>query len=101
MQQYFAQDGLVRKESPVRVFAELDDAIEWIEDCLIDEAALARGEEKPLELQEIELFKDRKSETLAAFGQFIAAGVRGDTFLVAASGRAKDSLDELLTQSWK
>ncbi|MBL8413131.1 MAG: SLC26A/SulP transporter family protein, partial [Propionivibrio sp.] len=71
MEQYFDQVGLVRKESPVRVFAELDDALEWVEDRLIDEAALARGEEKPLELHEIELFKERKPETLATFDQLI------------------------------
>jgi SulP family sulfate permease len=30
MEQHFDQVGLVRKESPVRVFAELDDALEWV-----------------------------------------------------------------------
>lgn len=69
MEQYFDQVGLVRPESPVRVFAELDDALEWVEDRVIDEAALERGQEKPLELHEIELFKNRKSETLSAFEQ--------------------------------
>ena len=69
VQQYFDQLGLVRPESPVRVFGELDEAMEWVEDRIIEEAALAHEEETPLELSEIELFKGRKEETLAALEQ--------------------------------
>ena len=69
MQQYFDQVGLVRPESPVRVFNEIDDALEWVEDRIIAEAALERSEEKPLDLHEIELFKNRKAQTLTAFEQ--------------------------------
>ena len=101
MEQYFDQVGLVRKESPVRVFAELDDALQWVEDRLIDEAALARGEEKPLELHEIELFKDRKLETLATFEQLIekrayrsgekifTRGEDGDELFIIRSGSVR------------
>ena len=66
MRQYFDEVGLVRKESHARVFDELDDALEWVENRILEEARLARAEEKPLELREIELFKGRKQETLAA-----------------------------------
>ena len=69
VEQYFDQLGLVRPESPVRVFGELDEAMEWVEDRIIEEAALAHEEETPLELSEIELFKGRKEETLAALEQ--------------------------------
>jgi SulP family sulfate permease len=69
MEQYFGQVGLVRPESSVRVFAELDDALEWVEDRLIEAAALEKAEEKPLDLQEIELFKGRKAQTLSALEQ--------------------------------
>lgn len=88
MQKYFDQVGLVRPESPVRVFDELDDAIEWVEDRILAEASLEHAEEKPLELQEIELFKGRKEQTLAALEArmdkraFLAGEkifVRGDT----------------------
>ncbi|MBL0166205.1 MAG: SLC26A/SulP transporter family protein [Propionivibrio sp.] len=101
MEQYFDQVGLVRKESPVRVFAELDDALEWVEDRLIDEAALARGEEKPLELHEIELFKERKTETLAAFELLVekrsyrsgekifTRGESGDELFIIRSGSVR------------
>ena len=69
VEQYFDQLGLVRPESPVRVFHELDEAMEWVEDRIIAEAALAHEAETALELSEIELFKGRKEETLAALEQ--------------------------------
>jgi SulP family sulfate permease len=88
MQEYFDQVGLVRPKSPVRLFNELDEALEWVEDRIIKEAAIERSEETQLELSEIEIFKNRKGETLAAFAQcmeqrFYKAGEnifhRGDT----------------------
>lgn len=66
MQQYFDQVGLVRVESPVRVFDELDDAIEWVEDRILEEASLEHAEEKPLELAEFGFFKGRKEQTMTA-----------------------------------
>jgi SulP family sulfate permease len=87
MQQYFDQVGLIRPDSPVRVFQSLDDALEWVEDRIIHEAALQRDEEVALELHEVELFAGRKEQTLAALEQCmekrsVAAGAtiftRGD-----------------------
>jgi len=87
MQQYFDQIGLIRQDSPVRVFPELDDALEWVEDRIIHEAALQRDEETALELHEVELFAGRKEQTLAELEQCmekrsVAAGAsifsRGD-----------------------
>ncbi|HEX8964613.1 MAG TPA: SulP family inorganic anion transporter [Rhodocyclaceae bacterium] len=69
MEQYFGQVGLVRPESPVRVFPELDDALEWVEDRVLEAAALERNEETPLGLPEIELFKGRKAQTLTELEQ--------------------------------
>ena len=66
MQRYFDQVGLVRAGDSVRVFGELDEAIEWVEDRIIEEARVGREEERPLELHEMELFRGRKEETLAA-----------------------------------
>jgi SulP family sulfate permease len=66
MRQYFDEVGLVRKEHHVRAFGELDEALEWVENRILDEARLERAEEHPLELPEVELFKGRKQETLAA-----------------------------------
>lgn len=66
MQQYFDQVGLVRAESPVRVFGELDDALEWVENRILADAICKIGEREALALGEIELFSGRKAETLLA-----------------------------------
>lgn len=65
MQLYFDRVGLVRSERPVRIFDELDEALEWVEDRIISEAAFQRSEEHPLALEEFEMFKGRKEKTLA------------------------------------
>jgi len=69
MQQYFDQVGLVRPESPVRVFGELDEALEWVEDRILEDAVCELGEQEALSLDELEVFKGRKAETLAALEQ--------------------------------
>ena len=66
MQGYFDAVGLVRPESPVRIFSTLDGALQWVEDRIITEAALTRDEEKALDLHEMELFTGRKSKTISA-----------------------------------
>ena len=66
MRQYFDQVGLVKSERDVRIFSELDEALEWIEERLIEEQHLERMLEKPLELREIDVFLGRKESTLAA-----------------------------------
>jgi SulP family sulfate permease len=66
MRQYFDEVGLVTKEHHVRSFPELDAALEWVENRILEEARLQHTEEHPLELKDVELFKGRKQETLAA-----------------------------------
>jgi SulP family sulfate permease len=66
MRQYFDEVGLVRTEHHARAFGELDAALEWVENRILEEARLERIAEKPLELAEMELFRIRKQETLAA-----------------------------------
>ena len=66
VQRYFDEVGLVRSGSRAMIFAELDSALEWVEERLLAEAGVTRSEEKPLELHEIDLFKGRKAETLRA-----------------------------------
>jgi len=66
MQQYFDTVGLVHTQSQVKLFGDLDEAVEWVEDRIIAEAALQREDEKLLNLDEIDLFKGRKEETMAA-----------------------------------
>ncbi len=66
MRQYFDQVGLVKSESHIQTFSELDEALEWVEERLIEEEHLERMLEKPLELREIDVFLGRKASTLAA-----------------------------------
>lgn len=68
MQQFFDQIGLAPDKSAARVFDDIDDAKEWVENRILEEAAVKLEEETPLELNEVELFKGRKEETLAALG---------------------------------
>jgi SulP family sulfate permease len=85
---YLNQVGLTGDESRVRVFGEADAALEWVEDQIIREAALELAAETTLDLPDIELFRGRKAQTLAALEQHMekrrfAAGDylfrRGDT----------------------
>ena len=69
MKQYFDQIGLAPHKSAARVFDDLDDAKEWVENRILKEAAVKHEEETLLRLNEIELFKGRKAETLAALEQ--------------------------------
>ncbi|MBK9022292.1 MAG: SLC26A/SulP transporter family protein [Sulfuritalea sp.] len=88
LQEYFDQVGLLHADSPVKVFPTQDDALEWVEDRIIHDAALLKDEEIALELHEVEIFAGRKQETLAALEQcmekrHVAAGEkifsRGDS----------------------
>ena len=65
MQHYFDQTGLAPYKSAARVFDDMDGAKEWIENRILKEAATTHAEETPMELQEFDLFKGRKTETLA------------------------------------
>jgi SulP family sulfate permease len=88
MQQYFDQIGLAPYKSAARVFDDIDEAKEWVENRILKEASVKLEEEIPLELNEFELFKGRKAETLAALDAHLvrtnfSAGTkifsRGDT----------------------
>lgn len=55
---------IVDGDETVRVFAELDSAIEWVEDRLLGEREAEPVDETPIQLQEMDLFRHRKDETL-------------------------------------
>jgi SulP family sulfate permease len=81
LRRYFGEIGLMRAEHRAYVFDELDDALEWVEERILEAAQLRRAQEAPLELREIDLFAGRKEETLAALEacmerRGIAAGAR-------------------------
>ncbi len=71
MEEFFDQVGLARRQRDVRVFPELDEALEWVEDRILEEERLERRPEKPLDLREMDLFRGRKEETLAALEERI------------------------------
>ena len=65
IQRYFREVGLAGSAGSTRVFDELDDALEWIEDEWIAQAQIEEAQETALELRDMELFAGRKPETLA------------------------------------
>ncbi len=69
IRQYLDEVGLLRPGGGAKVFDELDQAQEWVEDQIIAAAALELAAESALALGELELFRGRKAETLAALEQ--------------------------------
>jgi len=66
LRELLEQAGLTEESETVRLFDELDNAIEWVEEQMLVEAGHAPPQqETPLELMEMELFRQRKDETLA------------------------------------
>ncbi|MER2538490.1 MAG: SulP family inorganic anion transporter [Azonexus sp.] len=66
LREFLEQTGVTEKGETVRLFPELDSAIEWVEDRILGELELATPEpETPMLLAEMELFKGRKDDTLA------------------------------------
>lgn len=104
MQRYFDQLGLVKEKSSVKVFGDIDDAIEWVEDQIIDGASIENREETCMVLNEFELFKGRKEETIAllenelekrtlSLGEKIfAMGDNGDELYLIRKGAIKIEL---------
>lgn len=90
--QFFDQVGLVRPESPVRVFSELDEALEWVEDRILAESQNEADEQKPLELGDIELFHGRKPTTIAALEQMMEKRSYKKGEKIFASGDTGDEL---------
>jgi len=103
---YFKEVGLVRSTQNVKVFATLDEALEWTEDQVLAQTGLLRGEdERPLELRELELFREfEEDETLEAVagcleerscraGELIfRQGDAGDEFFLVRSGLVRIAL---------
>lgn len=64
LESYFNQVGLLKHLSPIKLFDDLDDAIEWTENKIIKESLISEKGEELLELRDFDLFKGRKDETL-------------------------------------
>jgi sulfate permease, SulP family len=66
VQNYLGEVGLVKSQAENMIFDDLDDAIEWVENKIIEEARVSKPDEHVLALEEFELFKGRKEDTLNA-----------------------------------
>lgn len=65
LESYFNHVGLLKHLSPIKVFDDLDDAIEWAENKIIKEGLIDKSGEKLLELSDFDLFKGRSEDTLS------------------------------------
>lgn len=65
LESYFNQVGLLKHLSPIKLFDDLDDAIEWTENKIIQESMIEEKEEELLGLGDFTLFEERKEDTLA------------------------------------
>lgn len=65
LESYFNQVGLLKHLSPIKLFDNLDDAIEWAENKIIKMHKIEQKHEELLLLRDFDLFKDRHEDTLA------------------------------------
>ncbi len=64
IQNYLREMGVLHAGGSVKIFDQLSDAVEWVEDCMLEEAKSFRPDETLLELKEMEFLKGRKEDTL-------------------------------------
>lgn len=65
LQTYFSQVGLVKPTQNVKIFDSLDAALEWAEDRILEEhRMLQSGQERALELPEIELLHEFEEDRI-------------------------------------
>ncbi len=63
--EFFRQTGLLDGSDSVLVFGTIEAAIEWVEDRLVGDVTTPANEEMLLTLQEMDLFRGHKDETIA------------------------------------
>lgn len=64
MESYFNHVGLLKHLSPIKVFDDLEYAIEWAEDQVLKENRIKTAQESLYELQDFTLLENRKKETI-------------------------------------
>lgn len=101
---FFDQMEITTFTSHVKVFPGMDDALEWVEDQILGKEPLNPEEESLLELHEMDLFKERKEETLVALAarleqrsykageRIFTVGDRGDELFLIRRGSVRDLL---------
>ena len=99
---YFSEVGLLKATRNVDVFDSIDDALEWAEDKLLDEAAPRRDTaESVLSLREIDLMREfdepmleamkgcLREESFAAGQRLFAKGDAGDELYLIRRGKVR------------
>lgn len=103
---YFEQVGIDKPKSNVRTFQTLDDALRWAEDRILAEnGALSSTADKPLSLDQIELFREVRTDaafpalascmterTYAVGDSVFTAGGPGDELFFIRQGSVRISL---------
>ena len=90
---YFDHLGLVKRERNVRIFDDIDQAIEWVEDRILDEAGL--GEDvsaPPLVLRDFDLFREFDPDSLRILAGAIQERTVGPGEAVFRRGDAGDEV---------
>lgn len=64
LEHYFNQIGLLKHLSPIKLFEDLDDAVNWTENQIIKEFMILKKREELLQLNDFDLFKNRNNDTL-------------------------------------
>ena len=90
---YVTETGMLKPDSNVRLFPQLDDALEWTEDRLLEAEGYAHdAEAPPLGLGDLHLFATASADTLSDLENY----VHGRSFAVGAkvfaSGEEGDEL---------
>ncbi len=69
---YFTEVGMLKPGSNVRLFPQLDDALEWTEDRLLEAEGFSHGEgEAPLGLGQLHLFASASADTLSDLEHYV------------------------------
>lgn len=91
IQEYFGELGLVKPHNLTKIFFELEDALEWIEDSIIKNYDIEPNLVKPLELEEFELLAGRKESTIQDFRMHIQEkSFRDGEFIFEANDESND-----------
>jgi SulP family sulfate permease len=97
----FLGDAGLTGQRAVRMFGELDEALEWVEERVLESAQLEKSQRPALALHEINLFAGRAAETLAALEacletrrfqageRIFAMGDTGDELFLVRRGAAR------------
>jgi SulP family sulfate permease len=103
---YFEEVGLIAPGNDEKVFGQLSDALEWVEDKILEEEGRARPiGEQTLRLEDLDFLQGRKEETLRAVldcaearsyapgDRIFSQGDSGDEIFLVRRGRVRISLD--------